>query len=248
MPEFNDPSAVGRRQVVYCLGSVVAVGLFGPARAAEDLLAWSQGAGAQIVPPCVVTPQQMEGPYFVDERLNRPDIRADPSNGSVKDGVPLRIRVKLSTVSAAGACTPLAGALVDLWQCDALGVYSDVKDRSFDTRGQKFLRGYQVSDANGHAQFTTIYPGWYPGRAVHVHFKVRTNPAGAKGGEFTSQLYFDEKLTDVVHAQAPYNTKGRRDTTNQADGIFRSGGSQLVIPVTAEGNGYQGTFDVGVKL
>jgi protocatechuate 3,4-dioxygenase beta subunit len=249
MPDFNDPT-VGRRQVVYCLGSVVAVGLFGPTRETANLLAWSQVGGAQAVPPCVVTPQQMEGPYFVDERLNRADIRADPSNGGVKDGVPLHIRIRLSTVSAAGACTPLAGALVDVWQCDALGVYSDVKDRSFDTRGQKFLRGYQVSDPNGHAQFTTIYPGWYPGRAVHVHFKVRTNPSGAKGAEFTSQLYFDEKLTDVVHAQAPYNTKGRRNTSNEADKIFRSGGSgsQLVIPVTADGKGYAGTFDVGVKL
>jgi protocatechuate 3,4-dioxygenase beta subunit len=243
MANANHQPDTGRRQVVYCLGSVVAVGLFAPAR--EGWLTQP----AQGAPPCVVTPKQIEGPYFVDERLNRPDIRADPSNGSVKDGVPLSIGLRISQVSAAGVCSPLVGALVDLWQCDALGVYSDVKDKSFDTTGQKFLRGYQMSDAQGIARFTTIYPGWYQGRAVHVHFKVRTNPAGAQGAEFTSQLYFDETLTDRVHAQPPYNTKSGRRTMNESDGIFkRENGSQLVFLVAEEGKGYGGTFDVGVRL
>src|SRR5439155_11042819 len=121
--------------------------------------------------------------------------------------------------------TPLTGALVDIWHCDGLGSYSDIAMQS--TQGQRFLRGYQTTDGNGIAQFVTIYPGWYMGRAVHIHVKVRTNPAGSAGLEFTSQMFFDESLTDAVHAQPPYSAKGRRDTLNAADGIFLGGGNQV---------------------
>jgi protocatechuate 3,4-dioxygenase beta subunit len=127
-------------------------------------------------------------------------------------------------------------------------MYSDVGDSRFNTKGQKFLRGYQVSDASGTVTFQTIYPGWYAGRAVHIHFKVRTNPAGSRGLEFTSQLYFDEAITDAVHAKAPYNTKGRRQTLNAADGVYRDGGRQLTLPLVAQGGGYDATFDIGVRI
>jgi protocatechuate 3,4-dioxygenase beta subunit len=187
-----------------------------------------------------------EGPYFVDERLNRSDIRSDPTTGAIKAGVPLTLNVRLSQISSSGSCSALAGALVDMWHCDALGLYSDIGQQS--TVGQKFLRGYQVSDASGALQFTTIYPGWYMGRAVHIHFKVRTNPGGTGGLELTSQMFFDESLTDVVHAQAPYNAKGRRDTTNTADGIYRGGGAQLLFPLTASGSGYSGTFNASMRV
>jgi protocatechuate 3,4-dioxygenase beta subunit len=192
----------------------------------------------------------MEGPYFVDARLNRSDIRTDPSDKAVSPGVPLRVTFRVSQMSAAGACGPLAGALVDLWQCDALGVYSDFADTTakFDARGKKFLRGYQVTDAKGLVEFTTIYPGWYPGRAVHLHFKVRTNPNGPRGTDFTSQLYFDEAVTDRVHARAPYASKGRRTTTNEGDGIFKNGGQQLMLKLTENANSLAGTFEMAVKL
>lgn len=84
-------------------------------------------------------------------------------------------------------------------------------------------------------------------RAVHIHFKVRTKPDGASGLQFTSQMFFDESLTDVVYAQAPYDTRGRRDTTNASDGIYQGGGAQLLFPLTASGAGYSGTFNVGVR-
>ena len=127
----------------------------------------------------------------------------------------------------------------------ALGVYSDVSAQR--TVGQAFLRGYQISDQSGNVRFTTIYPGWYQGRAVHIHFKVRTSPTGASGLEFTSQLFFDEALTDQVHAQSPYSQKGRRDTLITTDGIFRSGGTSLLVPLAASGGGYAGTMYVGVR-
>jgi protocatechuate 3,4-dioxygenase beta subunit len=183
----------------------------------------------------------------VDEKLNRSDIRSDPSDGLVKQGVPLRLVFHISR-SNGGSCTPLTGATVDLWHCDALGVYSDVTDPSFSTVGKKFLRGYQVTDANGTVEFVTIYPGWYPGRTVHIHFKIRTDSASQRGYEFTSQLYFDDSLTDQIHAQPPYAAKGQRTLKNDQDGIFRGGGEQLMLQLTKNAQGYVGIFDVGLQI
>src|SRR5262249_6434810 len=159
-----------------------------------------------------------EGPYFVDERLERSDIRSDPSDGSISPGTRLTLAIAVARITNGGGCEPFPGVLVDVWHCDADGVYSDVHDAYFgDTTGRRYLRGYQVTDANGGVAFVTIYPGWYSGRAVHIHFKIRTDPDAASGFEFTSQLYFDDALTDVVHAQAPYASKGPRDVRNAAD-------------------------------
>jgi protocatechuate 3,4-dioxygenase beta subunit len=183
----------------------------------------------------------------VDERLNRSDIRSDPSDGLVKDGIPLGVVIRVSQLSSNG-CAPLAGAMVDLWQCDALGIYSDVRDRSFDTIGKKFLRGYQVTDNNGSAEFITIYPGWYPGRTVHIHFKIRTDAASRRAYEFTAQLYFEESITDEVHRQAPYVSRGGRTTMNTMDGIFRRGGDRLILQVVRQAQGYAGAFDIGLQI
>jgi protocatechuate 3,4-dioxygenase beta subunit len=193
---------------------------------------------------CVVTPEETEGPYFVDELLYRSDIRTDPSNGSVKEGVPLTLTFNIGNVSD-GACTPLAGATVDIWHCDALGIYSD--EQAQRTVGQKFLRGTQVTDASGMATFTTIYPGWYTGRAVHIHFKVRTDPLATTGKVLTSQLYFDDTLTDQVYTQAPYSSRGTRDTRNNRDSIYANSGDQLLLSLTEDGDGYTALFNVGMN-
>ncbi|MBX9254916.1 intradiol ring-cleavage dioxygenase [Desmonostoc muscorum CCALA 125] len=198
-------------------------------------------------PGCVVSPEQTEGPYFVDEKLNRSDIRSDPADGSVKAGTPLHLTLHISQVGSTG-CTPLVGAIVDVWHCDALGVYSDVTDSSFSTVGQKFLRGYQVSNVNGTVEFTTIYPGWYQGRTVHIHFKVRTDGTSEQRYEFTSQLYFDDSITDEVHSQTPYASKGQRTQKNADDGIFIDGGEQMLLKLTKNAQGYAATFDVGLKI
>lgn len=200
-----------------------------------------------MLPPCVVRPEQTEGPYFVDEKLNRADLRTDPSDKSVRAGLPLRLQFNVTRI-AGGACAPLTGAMIAVWHCDADGVYSDVRDAGFDTRGKKFLRGYQLTDAKGIAQFNTIYPGWYEGRAVHIHFKIRTDPASSRGREFISQLYFDEAITDQVHRQPPYNRRGRRTTMNDSDFIFRRGGKELIPALTKEAQGYAAKFDIGLQL
>lgn len=100
----------------------------------------------------------------------------------------------------------------------------------------------------GLVTFTTIYPGWYSGRAVHIHFKIVTQDANGRSHEFTSQLFFDQDLTTSVHGQPPYNAKGSRDTLNSTDGIYRSGGSQLLLDTVASGEGYSAVFDVGLTV
>jgi protocatechuate 3,4-dioxygenase beta subunit len=244
----DDVPDAARREVIFLVGSVATAGLWGCGNGSSAPVSASTPSpspGAATGGSCVVRPQLTEGPYYVNEMLNRSDIRSDPSDGTVRPGVPLRLSFR---VSQAPDCAALAGALVDVWHCDALGVYSDVQDRGFNTLGTRFLRGYQLTDASGQAQFTTVYPGWYSGRAVHIHFKIRSSPGAARGFEFTSQLFFDEAVTDVVHAQAPYNSKGRRNTTNASDGIYQGGGSQLLLPLAAEGSGWGATFDLALQV
>ena len=197
---------------------------------------------AQGLPACIATPAQMEGPFFTDARLNRSDIRSDPADKSVKDGVPLAFTFRVSSVTPKG-CVPLAGAMVDVWHCDAAGAYSD-SDRG--TAGKRFLRGYQVTDDGGAARFTTIYPGWYPGRAVHIHFKVRVVAGPALGHEFTSQVYFDDAVSDRVFARRPYSARGKPGVRNQDDGLFRRGGNRLLVALTEARDGLAGEFSVGL--
>lgn len=204
-------------------------------------------SAAAAMPSCVVRPELTEGPYFVDEKIERSDIRSDPTTGQMREGIPLAITFLVSQVNGNG-CTPLTGAVVDVWHCDAAGMYSDVTDRSFNTKGQKWLRGFQTTDENGIARFTTIYPGWYSGRAVHIHFKIRTDPASAAGKEFTSQFFFDESITDQVHARAPYAAKGYRTIKNEGDGIYRQSGGQLLLNPKKEGEGYATNFDIALQL
>jgi protocatechuate 3,4-dioxygenase beta subunit len=202
------------------------------------------------MPSCVVRPQQTEGPYFLDARLNRSDIRSDPGGGPARPGVPLRLIFEVSRVDGA-ACAPLGGATVDIWQCDAAGVYSGVRDVAgrFDTRENKFLRGFQTTGVSGKAEFLSIYPGWYPGRAVHIHFKIRVPAASSRRVfEFTSQLYFDDSVTDEVHQRSPYNGKGGGRTTNAADGLFRRGGKQLMPALARQDSGYAARFGIGLQI
>src|SRR4030095_8307625 len=170
------------------------------------------------------------------------------SVSSVKEGVPLTLNINVASVSN-NSCTPIEGAQVDIWHCDALGVYSGVSDQGFETTGQKFLRGYQLTDATGQVQFFTIYPGWYSGRAVHIHFMIRTTGADAQSYEFVSQLFFDDVLSDQVFAQEPYASKAQRDLRNADDNIYNGGGDQLLLAVTGDNtNGYAAAINIGLDL
>jgi protocatechuate 3,4-dioxygenase beta subunit len=230
-----------RREALALLGSTGTLLLFGCSPSdASNSRAGMPGY------PCVVRPAMTEGPYYVDEKLERSDIRSDPTDGTVKDGALLALTLRVSRI-AKGSCAPLKGAIVDVWHCDADGVYSDAVDPSFNTVGKKFLRGYQVTDGAGAAKFTTIYPGWYPSRAVHIHSKIRSPVSAKPAYEFTSQLYFDEGLSDRIYAKPPYAAKGKRTVSNVTDRIYnRGGGSQLILKVTPAKEGYAATFDVAL--
>ncbi len=198
-------------------------------------------------PSCIITPSQTEGPYFVDELLLRSDLRGDPSTGLVSAGVPLALTLRI--LSAGGSrCVPVADALVDLWHCDAAGLYSDATDPHFNTVGKKFLRGFQLTNPDGKVEFVTVYPGWYPGRAVHLHVKIRLITKQARNYQFTSQLYFNESVTDQVHAQAPYAQRPGRRLRNPQDGIFREGGDQLLLTPQRTSSGYAARFDIGLSI
>lgn len=204
-------------------------------------------AVATPIPSCVVRPEMTEGPYFVDGQMERSDIRIEPTDNSVREGMPLSIAIVVSQI-ADGVCTPLQGATVDIWHCDAMGVYSGVSDPGFDTAGQSWLRGYQVTDENGRVEFSTIYPGWYSGRAVHIHFKIRTTVTGNETYEFTSQFFFDDALSDEVFTNAFYSGKGQRDTLNSTDSIYANGGDMMLLNLTDTGDGYTTTFDIALDL
>ena len=258
----NDDEQVGhivsRREAIILLGLTGASIVSGCSRGESASVTTAQTtnvagsvratAVTQAAPGCVVRPEETAGPYYVDEKLNRSDIRSDPSDGSVKDGAPFALTFNVSQI-AKGGCAPLAGAIVDVWHCDALGVYSDVRDPNFfDTRGKKFLRGYQMTDKSGRATFSTIYPGWYEGRTVHIHFTIRNNAGSAAGHEFTSQIYFADADNDRILSQPPYSTKGKRTMRNESDGIFRENGSQLIVPIQSASKGYSGTFDIALQM
>ena len=162
---------------------------------------------------CTLTVQQTEGPYYFDADAIRSDIRED------REGATLRLAVR---VRDAGSCAPLANAVVEIWHCDAAGLYSGFEAASRGEGGggrtddERYLRGAQVTNAEGLVEFLTIYPGWYRGRTVHVHATVHVDNARV----VTTQFFFDEDVTAEVFAREPYASARGRDVFNDTDGFF----------------------------
>lgn len=181
---------------------------------------------------CPVTPEQTEGPFYFDSEL----LRADIAEG--KPGVPLRLRLQI--VDAA-ACAPSQRARVDLWHCDATGTYSGYDQEH--SSGERWLRGTQFADNAGVATFNTIYPGWYEGRATHIHLKAWM----PDGREITSQLYFPEELNDAVFREGPYAGQRGARRRNEEDGIFRRSGAHVpMAEVSRSGAGVAGAIVIAL--
>ena len=186
---------------------------------------------------CTLTPETTPGPYWVDTRLNRADIAEQ------QPGVPLRLELRVYEMDP--ACSPYEGAVVDVWHANALGLYSDEPDQpGGDTGGETFLRGYQVSGADGSARFETIYPSWYEGRTLHIHVRVRVFAEQEATFTFTTQMFFDEALNDAVLSCGPYDERPDRDTTNADDSIFLP---ELIAETDGDASrGYMAAF--GIRL
>jgi protocatechuate 3,4-dioxygenase beta subunit len=210
---------VPTRRDILIKGAAGALALAGLGMRGPTVLGWN------MIDP---TPAETEGPYWVDELLNRSDIRVDPATGQTQVGLPMTLAINVSSLSN-NVITPLPGAYVDIWHCNALGIYSDIASEG--TTGHKFLRGYQVTNTHGNVQFVTVYPGWYISRTVHIHFRVRLYNAATNAVtyNFTSQLFFADTVTNDVYANvAPYTERPNRDTTNAADSVYNT-------PVTYNG-------------
>lgn len=205
------PQSASRRGMLAAVSAGVAA-LFPRQAIAETEVSATPGEGAEGA--CILTPQAVEGPFYNDPRL----VRSDITEG--RPGVPLRVRLR---VIEAGSCAPIEGARVDIWHCDAQGLYSGYPGQgdvnTVDTSGQTFLRGTQKTDAAGWARFETIYPGWYPGRATHIHMKVFLDARTL----LTGQLYFPDALNEFLYTQIPaYGGRAiERAVINANDGIAR---------------------------
>jgi protocatechuate 3,4-dioxygenase beta subunit len=229
---MNDEKRMSRRASLASLGGLVA-GAAGVAglRAAEEAGAGPAGVASGLV-TCVLAPEQTEGPYYVDDAA----VRRNVTEG--RPGVALTLRL---TVVDASTCKAVKNAAVEIWHCDAGGIYSGVSQQ--DTTNERFLRGVQRTDANGLAIFRTIYPGWYQGRTVHIHTMVHL------GGNVvhTGQLYFSDALTDAVYRRSPYDQRPNRNPRNPGDSIYRNGGRRSTLKLVRNGAAYTGSITMGVQ-
>jgi protocatechuate 3,4-dioxygenase beta subunit len=180
---------------------------------------------------CVLTPEQTEGPYYIaNEKVRR----------NITDGRPgTTLTLRLAVVDAK-TCKPIKGAAVDIWHCDAAGIYSGF---GAGRSNRTFMRGIQRTNANGVATFKTVYPGWYQGRTVHIHVKVHVRGNVVH----TGQLYFPDRLTDAVYRKAPYSARPHRDVRNADDMVFRNGGKRSLLRLRRSGSAYVGSIRMGVR-
>ena len=249
---------LSRREALGALGTISLGGLLAACGDGDDgasaTVPTTEGATATVAPKtttsgataalfddaatCAVTPEETAGPYYFDADRIRRDIRED------RDGARLRLALR---VRDGASCEPLPDAVVDIWHADAGGAYSGFDGGAGGPGGgggeaqtdSRYLRGAQVTNADGIVEFTTIYPGWYPGRTVHIHATVHLDTRTV----LTTQLYFDDALSDRVYAARPYSERGARDARNGSDGIFDEA---LVMTAERVGDGVRGvmTFDV----
>jgi len=182
---------------------------------------------------CAVSPNETAGPYPSKSDIFRSDIREN------RQGLPLALAIRVINVRS--GCAPLANANVEIWQCDAAGNYSEYGSET----SQTYLRGIQTTDANGQVNFMTVYPGWYQGRATHIHIEVTVNGRSVK----VTQIAFPEAINNAVYATGVYASRGSNPTSNLQDGIFADSlSSELVTPSGNPTAGYSASYQVGVTV
>jgi len=269
--ELNRRDVIRVGGVIFVSGAISALQTFLSAcgsPAASTAASSSGTSTSSSSTSCEQATNVTRGPYFVDNISDpniagdnvdasipqRSDIRADTKgSGGTQSGLPLTLTMNVGSYSS-GMCSPISGAQVHIWHCNAQGEYSDIEAGSNgngeDLTGENFLRGYQYTDSNGQVSFTTIYPGWYSGRTVHIHVKVRIfNSAGNVTTEATTQLFFDDATSSAIYAaNSSYSRSTSRDVLNSSDQIYSSEDPALLVNLSGSASaGYTGTISIGIE-
>jgi len=215
--------------------------------------AGTSGASGADAGDCAVTPEGEIGPYFADDsdaRFDRSSLLTNLDGTETQSGIPLTLTI--TVLDAEKGCAPYANAQVDIWHCNAAGVYSD--QAAENTTTKQWLRGYQITDQNGQVTFTTIIPGWYQGRTTHIHLRVRSaysDVSSTSDGANTTQLFFDQSFVDrLATAVAPYSAEGKNSTTNASDRVYseqEQGANQLVLSGD-DVNGYTSSVTIYLPI
>ncbi|MAZ25849.1 MAG: intradiol ring-cleavage dioxygenase [Cytophagaceae bacterium] len=198
---------------IVSMGTIVAIPtLFNGCSTEDDSSSSSETGGTNVIGDCDLSPSETAGPFpiITPAELVRQNIIGD------RTGVALLITITVQDQS--DDCNPLEGVYVDLWHCDAEGNYSEyggTQMQSTDYTEQHFLRGRQTTDANGNASFISIFPGWYNGRAPHIHLEILDSNENSIR---VTQIAFPKDTCDTVYATSGYN--GEANTLNENDNVF----------------------------
>ncbi len=211
------------------------------------------GAAGEDAAACAVTPEGEIGPYFADDSaagFNRSNLLSNVDGTSTQAGIPLTLNI--TVLDAQKGCAPYVGAQVDIWHCNASGVYSDIAAESTST--EQWLRGYQLTDASGRVTFTTIVPGWYSGRTTHIHLRLRSSYSEASStsdGTNTTQCFFEQTFVDRLStAVAPYSAEGKNPTTNAGDRVYsqQESGANLLTLTGDDTSGYTASMTIYLPI
>jgi protocatechuate 3,4-dioxygenase beta subunit len=230
-----DERVIGRRHAIAILGAAGAALAAGcgsdtsPTSAAGTTI----NAGGTSNAACAVSPTETIGPFPSLTDMFRSDIREGKSGTT--------LTLTLTVVNTNSGCSPVQGANVEIWHVDAAGNYSQYGSQTAAT----FLRGIQTTDANGQVTFTTIFPGWYQGRATHIHIEVVRNGQSVK----VTQIAFPESVNNAVYATGAYASRGNNPLSNTADGIFEDSNNSELATVTGDSaTGLTATYRVGIAV
>jgi protocatechuate 3,4-dioxygenase beta subunit len=221
--------------VMGAAGAAISLGCGDGTLTTPSAVTTTETTGGTAAAACAVTPSETIGPYPSLTDMIRSDIRED------RTGTPLTLTFMVMNTNS--VCAPLAGATVDIWQCDAEGRYSQYSQGGFDGRASTFLRGMQTTGADGRVTFTTIYPGWYQGRATHIHIEVLVNGRSVK----VTQIGFPESVNAEVYRSGVYSARGPNPTSNTGDMIFADSIAQETATISGSpSTGYNATFTINV--
>jgi protocatechuate 3,4-dioxygenase beta subunit len=200
---------------------------------------------------CTKTLEGEEGPYFVDDsdsRYNRSNILTNLDGSETQTGVAFTLTINV--FDSENGCAAMQGVQVDIWHCNASGVYS--AEASESTGSESWLRGYQITDSNGAVKFVTIIPGWYQGRTTHIHLRLRSSyDSSTTDGTNTMQLFFDQTLIDTLDTTvSPYSSEGKNSTTNASDRVYtqQEDGTTLMTLGGSASAGYTATANIYLPI